>query len=218
VSARSTVVWAFALCVGLAGAARAEGLDADARERADVAFSEWRLGALDGILAGAESAADLEPLLVRDLFWRPTSGGAAGGDVRDDGSLSARRAAWLRARRFSLGGDRSRDPYPTPAPGEVEPYPRITALVLDRVRRETRGASGLEDASPLADAPWAREVLVARRSAHDGFPVDPVASKRLASAMSRNRGLGLVAVAVLLAGAAVAWRRVGRPDRARARA
>jgi hypothetical protein len=199
---------ALALVVGAPGA-RAEDLDASARARADLAFSEWRLSALDGILAGATSALDREPLLVRDAFWRPVAPGALPPREDEGDSLSHRRAAWLRA-RFAARTDAPRDPYPVPRAGEEEPYPRITALVLDRVRRETRGAADLETGSPLAEAAWASALVADRRTAYDGFPADPAASARLASATARNRVLGLVAVGVLLVGWAFAYRAAGR--------
>jgi hypothetical protein len=206
---RRRALLAVVLWLGLAPCARAERLDETARARADAAFSEWRLADLDAILEGGSTPLDLEPLLVRDLYWRPDARFERGGRPEASGQgLSERRWAWLSSGGKDPAGGRI--PYPVPGPGETEPYPRITALVLDRVHREGPGARGLSEGSPLAAAGWARGHLDTRRAAFTGYPPDAAAARRLASATSRNRALGLGAVAVLLAAWAVAFRAARR--------
>jgi hypothetical protein len=112
-----------------------------ARRRAEDAFALGMLEAVEASLRGGSSDVDLEPLRVRDVWWRP-AGGASAPVPKDLESLAGRRLVWLRA-----GGQ---GPYPTPTAGESDPYPLLTALVLDRQRRETRGAARLLEETPLA--------------------------------------------------------------------
>jgi hypothetical protein len=209
-----------ALVVGVAwtGDASAEELSEEARRAADAAFADWRHGRLDTILEGAAGAVDQEPLWVRDLYWRPDALArhrlTQAPTPPDVPPLAKRRRDWLR----SGGKDRDGRPldYPTPDAGEVEPYPRITALVLDRLRRERMGVAGLPDDGPLAREEWAKDLVglvrVAYRpdAATTRTAADREVEDRRAGATRRNRLLGLAAVVALLGLAAVASLVVGR--------
>lgn len=115
-----------------------EPLPDETRRRAEDAFVSGRLDDLDAALGTSTAPIDLEALAVRDLYWRPRGGAAAALPAAAfDGSLSGRRLAWLRdASRLSAPGE---VPYPMPAAGETDPWPLVTALVLDRLERESVG-------------------------------------------------------------------------------
>ena len=130
-----------------AGTARADPLSEAARARAEETFLGGRPQDLDGTLGTGTRPIDVELLAVRDLLWRPAPPSRPWPAA--DGSLSSRRIAWLveHARARAEGRPTPED-YPGPGPGEVDAYPRATALVLERLRRESEGASGLPEASP----------------------------------------------------------------------
>lgn len=151
-SARARVVVATALVAALgaivAAPATAGPVSEAARRRAEDAFVAGRPEDLDAILGTGTTPADLEPIVVRDAVWRPLPAGSLPEAPEDDGSLSARRIRWC-LEAHAAGRTISSD-YPRARPGETDPYPRLTALVLDRARREERGPTGLPDASPIA--------------------------------------------------------------------
>lgn len=139
------LAWFLLVAVGgllLTGTAHAE-VSETVRRMAERAFLEGRLGDLDEILAGATSQADRLPVLLRDHWWRPRPGRKPAALQPETGldDLARARLAWLRA-------PAPKPPYPT-AGGGGDPYPVITALVQDRLRRETRGHEGLPEDGPL---------------------------------------------------------------------
>ncbi len=129
--------------------------DPSLRTRAEQALSYGEIGDVEVLLGESGADVDREGVLVAGRFWR--IGPRTGGDrpATRPASVSGRRIVWMGAWSALVAAGRSptgpgAPPYPTPATGEVEPYPVLTPLVLDRLRRETVGASGLPDASPLA--------------------------------------------------------------------
>lgn len=175
-----------------------------ARRRAEDAFALGILEGVDASLRGATTDVDLEPLRVRDVWWRP-AGGASAPVPKDLDSLAGRRLVWLRT-----GGQ---GPYPTPAAGENDPYPLLTALVLDRQRRETRGATRLLEETPLA--PPAAQSEAARTfvqgvlpSALRGLTESPDEAERvrrteIRALSGRNQSLAAAGLGALLAVAAL---------------
>jgi hypothetical protein len=136
----------------------ADGLPPEARRGAEQEFLIGRPDLLEDRLEGAETAEDLFPFALRDLWWRggPDAEVRAGFEAAAAGAtgVTARRYAWL------LGGGAG--PYPA-ATGE-DPWPVLTALVEERLRRERDGPEGLPGAGPLARleapaswAPWYTE-------------------------------------------------------------
>lgn len=199
---------------GLALAAPAEAgpASAEARFRAETAFCDGRLDDLDAALGTGTTSADLEPIVLRDHWWRTRSGAARPSIDPGDDSLSARRIRWC------LDGRGRRDtPYPLPRDGETDRYPRITLLVLDRLRRETRGAEGLPEASPLWDAKdealqyvWRwygerayRGPSLAALAAEDRAATE-AAQARFEAVVARNRVLAVGGVLALALGAGLA--------------
>lgn len=204
-------VGGLALAVAAAPPAAAGPASAEARARAETAFCDGRLDDLDAALGTGTTPADLEPLVVRDHWWRPRRGAAAPALDAADGSLSARRIRWCLA-----GASAADAPYPMPRDGEVDAYPRLTRLVLDRLRREALGAEGLPEASPLWDAPdetlqyvwrWYGERAYRGPSLASLPPEDRAATEaaqaRFEDVVARNRALAVGGVLglVLLAGA-----------------
>lgn len=201
----------------LAAPAAAGPASAEARFRAETAFCDGRLDDLDAALGVGTTPADLEPLVLRDHWWRVRPGAARPTIAPDDGSLSARRIRWCLDRQA-----RRDTPYPLPRDGEVDTYPRLTLLVLDRLRRETRGAEGLPEASPLWDARdealqyvWRwygdrayRGPSLAALSPEDRAATE-VAQARFEAVVARNRALavgGVLALGIVAGLAAVALR------------
>lgn len=227
-SARAAVlVAAVAVVLGAgagAGLASAEPVSAAARARAEKAFASGHLDDVDAAVGAGTTLGDLEPLVVRDGWWRPRDGYLPPVPPPDDASLSARRIRWVAAAARSDPG-----PYPTAGAGEVDLYPVLTALVLDRLDRETVGGAGFPRTGRLWDAadPDVRYVWRAFGSpAYEGpklddyGPEDRVAAERAqaryASVVARNRGIAAGAVggftlAALLLGAAVGRRRKSGP-------
>jgi hypothetical protein len=140
---RRAVLLACLLAAVGTGEARAEPepLSPEARRRAERAFFLGRLEDVEEILGASGAPVDREPLEVLHRFWRP---GTRPSSDPVDGSLSSRRIRVLRS-----AASWPTDEYPVPAAGEVEPHPLLTALVLDRLRRESKGISGLPAESPL---------------------------------------------------------------------
>lgn len=214
----AAVIGVAVLACAAAPRADAGPVSAEARRRAEEAFVAGRPEDLDAILGTGTTPADQEPLFVRDVLWRPAP--TPPPLPADDGSLSMRRIRWCveaYARGVApLSG------YPRAADGETDPYPRLTALVLDRALREERGADGLPDASPLAAVPdetlrwfvtwFYRPAFSPADRVPD--PVEREETARTARAAARNRWLAIGAVGglVLLATAAVVG--LGRPRKA----
>ena len=146
---RRTLVALVAVVAAVAAAAPAAAgpASAEARARAETAFCEGRLDDLDAALGAGTTPTDLEPLVLRDHWWRARRGAARPTIPADDTSLSARRIRWCLD-----WFDRKGRPYPMPSDGETDAYPRLTLLVLDRLRRESLGAEGRPEAGPLWDA------------------------------------------------------------------
>ena len=135
----------------LAGPARCEeDLPNALRVNAEHAFLDGRQQDLAVILERARSANDLFPLVLAGGWWRrtpagqslvPTSGSAGAPEAGE--SVAAKRLQW------AYKGVHE-PPYPRfPGGGVDEPYPLISVLIEDRIQRETVGAAGLPDTSPL---------------------------------------------------------------------
>ena len=210
----------------LCGSAEAgpEPLPAATRQRAEDAFVLGRTEDLDAILGTGRTSVDREPLAVRDLFWRPVEGPPVDVPSADDRTLSGRRIAWLsRVAAERAGGAPVRSPYPAPEAGETDPYPRLTALVRDRIRREMGGAHGLPEQSPLAaagDPALTAFLNTYARHAYLGVAESELSEEERKEARAKRARIDevegrnvLLAVAGLLAlvlGSALAGRRVGR--------
>jgi hypothetical protein len=199
----------------------------DARRVAEEAFVVGRLQDLDAILGSGTTATDAEPFFVRDGIWRPTR--IERTPPPDDGSLSSRRIRWIVEafvpRKAGL------DAYPLPNGDEADPYPRITALVRDRARRESVGLAGLPEASPLAAVPDEMIRWLGQRFAHAAFPdsvrpsdtaEDRQAAREAAHARSRvedlaarNRLLAIAAVGGIVLAAIAAGALLARAGRVR---
>jgi hypothetical protein len=223
VRALATAVLAVVLGAAAAGAARGDALSDEARRRADEVFAAAACGQalyadLDVVLRGATEPLDREPLLVRELYWRPAGQGSGRvAEIPPSDDLAGRRRAWLAGKGRDAQGALA--DYPLPAAGEAEPYPRITALVLDRVRRERSGYRD-ESSSPLTSHAWAQEPILDARARvlrgttdADRSPEERDARARRERATGRNRLLGLAAVGGLVLLTALAYRRVGRVRR-----
>lgn len=209
------VVAALALAVAAAPTAVAGPVSAEARARAETAFLDGRLDDLDAALGAGTTLVDAEPIALRDLWWRPRAGYVPPSPAADDTSLSARRLRWLAdpdARRAT--------PYPTPAEGETDAYPRLAVLVADRVRREARGAAGLPEASPLWTVEdettrfvwrwWGTQVFVGPRLEAlepEDRRLAEAAQARFERVVARNRALAVGAVIGFVVAAGLAsWR------------
>ncbi len=202
---------ALAVTIAVAAPAAAGPASAEARARAETAFCDGRLDDLDAALGAGTTPADLEPLILRDHWWRVRTGAVRPTIEGIDDSLSARRIRWC-LDRF----ERRNTPYPMPRDGEVDAYPRLTLLVLDRLRRETLGAAGLPEAGPLWDAKdealqyvwrWYGDRAYRGPSLASLSPDDRAATEaaqaRFEAVVARNRRLAVGGVLgfVLLAGA-----------------
>jgi hypothetical protein len=193
---------AIALAVGgLAVGGRASGDDSPAdrrREEIEHAFAEQRF---DDVEALAQEAGEAEPLLVLRRFWRRAEAPPEATPLPTT-ALGRRRADWLERRR----PPDDPTPYPRAAPEETDRFPRITALVLDRLKRERDGARGLPDASPLASAhgdPFREFLAAIAAPAFLGDAAAPAAptdehARRVDAVAARNRLLGLVGLGALL--------------------
>jgi hypothetical protein len=203
---RRALLFAAGVAIGVAAptAARADTPE-ERRARIEDLFLQERFAEVEMLSVGEHQ----EPRLVLEEYWRPK-----GGDTVFFGTgappLLDRRMAW-----FGSSG-----PYPQPAPGETDPYPRITALVLERQRRETLGARGLPSESPLAalhdpNVDWF--LANVQRRAFLGpdpaaaTPTDREIDRRVDEVVARNRWIALAAVLGLLAVAGVGLLLARRP-------
>ncbi len=231
-------------CIAVAGATRpatAAPPTEDDRRAAEEAFVRGRYDDVAVLLAGATTAEDAEPLAVLDLWWRPLGRAApATGPATPlpGGRLARARRDRLRGagggpapppqpRPPARGPPRPGPPrYPMPGPDERDPWPRVTALVLDRLRRTTAGASGLPEESPLRALkdPYLDVILdEVAKPAYAGpqpqrwSPEDREAQRVVDAGMrrvaARNRLVALATLGILLAGAGFALRALrARPD------
>lgn len=197
-------------------------LDPRVRASAEQAFAYGRLGDVEALLGEGKAAVDREPLVLASDFWRLSPTRPAGARHAIGPSVSERRIGWvMRGRPLWQAGSSpvgpGAAPYPEPAVGEPEPYPVLSALVRDRIRRETMGASGLPARSPLVevrDEATSLFVKTVMTPVYLGPQRDAWTEEerrdfdrrrdRIASLASRNRLLALGGVGVLLALAAVA--------------
>ncbi len=144
-----TLVIIGVLLVSVAGAERAW-----AREPSPAVRTSMELAVLEGRArdvatirkaAKADGPLGLWPQAVLDLWWRPdpsvqkTYEALVGGDVN---GLMGERYRWLFAAP-------PRGDYPMPTDGATDPYPVLSALILDRVHRDRIGLAGLPERSPL---------------------------------------------------------------------
>ena len=213
-------------CIAVAGATRpatAAPPTEDDRRAAEEAFVRGRYDDVAVLLAGATTAEDAEPLAVLDLWWRPL--GRAAPATGPATPLPGGRLA--RARLDHLGGAGGGPARaPPPRPPARGPPPRGTALVLDRLRRTTAGASGLPEESPLRALkdPYLDVILdEVAKPAYAGpqpqrwSPEDREAQRVVDAGMrrvaARNRLVALATLGILLAGAGFALRALrARPD------
>ena len=142
------LVGLLALATLASGPATAED-DAGAPWRAWVQkeFLQGRLDQpfVDAALWEAEDPVALWPLALRDLWWRP----APDPDRRRHYEGAARSAPEVLQPPYQWLLDGGAEAFPAP-PAASDPWPVLTALILDRQRRERRGRAGLPDESPLA--------------------------------------------------------------------
>jgi len=94
--------------------------------------------------AKADGPLGFWPAAVVDLWWRPDPSVRTTYEklVGDATGLMGERYRWLLAAP-------PRAPYPMPKDGLQDPYPVLSALILDRMRRDEIGLEGLPEASPL---------------------------------------------------------------------
>lgn len=121
------------------------------RVNAEHAFLDGRQQDLGVILEQARSATDLFPLVLAAGWWRRTpegqalvaSRGSTSAPENGEESVAAKRLRWAAQGLYE-------PPYPRfPGGGVDEPYPLISVLIEDRIQRETLGAAGLPQTSPL---------------------------------------------------------------------
>jgi hypothetical protein len=208
---RRALPWLLALAAAAtcpAARAEPEPLSAEARARAERVFLLGRFEDLDAILGASNAPVDREPLDVLHAYWRA---GERRPEPPEDASLSAQRIRRVLAERDRLAT------YPAPGPGGVDPYPVLSALVRDRIRRETQGVRGLPDGGPLAgvDDEGIRSYLPSLRVALGAvpWPADPeeaTRAERMASLARRNGLLAAAAGTAFLVGALFLARRLGR--------
>ncbi|MFV1958668.1 MAG: hypothetical protein ACC662_04570, partial [Planctomycetota bacterium] len=179
-----------------------------------------------GPAAEAETPRAILPFALRDLWWRPAEDPTLRGRARDllarAHGLLARQLAW------TLGGGEG--PYPTPQEGEIDPWPALTTVVLDRLAREREGLSAVRKGGPEDHRPppqawnawypdWKRDVLdwtrdraYGRRS--EGVEARPSeeearADRRAEAVRLRNAILALLLLAVFVGGTVLLGRRLG---------
>lgn len=96
----------------------------------------------------ADGPIGLWPQAVVDLWWRPdpsirtTYEKLVGESMGERTGLMGARYRWLLSAP-------PRAAYPLPEDGVEDPYPVITALIQERIRRDEIGLEGLPDSSPL---------------------------------------------------------------------
>ena len=134
------------------------------------AQQEWLEGRPDrleqhlGAVADAVDGRALLPFALRDLWWRPIADAALGARCRDVAAGTGDPVLADQLRWVLAGGG---DPYPTYGVAAWDPWPVLTALVLERQQREAAGARWLPDESPVLrrrvlDAPVAWQDWYAR--------------------------------------------------------
>lgn len=215
---RKTVLTVLLCCALPDRSAPAGPASDEARARAERAFLDGRYDDMDPAVGAGTTLADVEPLALRDLWWRPKSGYRPPPIDPADVSLPARRLRWLLDPAIQTA-----TPYPRPVPGETDAYPLMTALVEERQRRETLGAHGLPQSHPLWDDPDAGRRLLWRwylgRSYRgpqlDDFDASDQEAiiaqhERADAAVRRNRTLAVASVLGLLAVAFWTSWRLGR--------
>lgn len=84
---------------------------------------------------------------IRDAFWRPTPA-LSHQAVWTEDELVIAHAVWLTTRDDPVGA--ATPARPDPLAGRPDPMPIVTALVLDRLRREREGRHSTRAEGPLA--------------------------------------------------------------------
>jgi hypothetical protein len=203
-----------AIALSPAALAEPEPLSVEARRRAERAFFFGRFEDVDAILGASNAPIDRELPEILHRYWRSDDRTSL---PVEGTSVSSRRIRWTHAWHALPVAE-----YFGPAADEAEPYPLLTALVLDRLRRETKGIAGLAAESPLAALrDEAAQALLDRKrfayegpepSAHAPAAADPEAqlAARTTAIARRNAlvaaaaGIAFLALSLLLA------RRLGR--------
>jgi hypothetical protein len=130
----------------IARVAPCDPVSAAARARAEDAFVGGRPQDVDAAIGASTDPDDAALIALRDLCWRPTPERTH--DAKGSG-LAGRRVAWLlREQRDRRDGRTPPTGFPTPGPGETDAYPRVTALLQERLARERDGGDGLPESSP----------------------------------------------------------------------
>ena len=214
--------------------ARARVLSLQQRLAAQEAWLKGRPDEIEehlGSAADTTTAMHLLPFALRDLWWRPRPGS----DLRERSHRALRRLEGTLADqlRWILAGGGA--PYPTFALAADDPWPVLTALVLERQMREMTGARWLPDESPVVrrkvlDAPeewqdwyarwntWFYETYM--RSAYEGEDIERLSeavqaadaeqARQADDIGTRNAWLALLAGLLFVGGAFVAGRRASR--------
>lgn len=163
------------LVAGARGAP-ADPVSAAARARAEDAFVGGRPQDLEAAIGTSSDPDDTAMIALRDLWWRPARERVP---AAVGGGLASRRIAWLlREERDRRDGRPPPTDFPTPDRGETDAYPRVTALVQERLRRERLGVDGLPESSPA----WATGDAALR-----GF-IDDYAREAWRTGPSASRG------------------------------
>jgi hypothetical protein len=184
------------------------------RQGVERLFLEGRLEEVDRAMPEAPTALQAWPRLLRDRWWRRGATAAEGPAAPAGDPLLARRLAWL--------ADGGVAPHPLPQGEEVDPWPVLTALVLDRQRRLGRQEDPQRVKAPELNALRVEDTYTGtilrqgleKLDAYDGelAAASEEAWARSDAAAARTRRWAWILLAGLLAVAAV----VGRRARSRA--
>lgn len=145
------------LWLAIAAPAHAEGLTAEQRRAITLAFLEGNPSALHDLRPTGRNADDWFPLILYEHWWRPPSTT----EPPEPRTLpeqalfpdtEARRASSLTRRRIDwIAAPDPKPVYPMPGAGETDPWPVLSALVLDRTLRERGGVAAVLEHDPLGE-------------------------------------------------------------------
>ena len=97
---------------------------------------DGRIRLVEDAVGNGTTALERLPLVLADHWWRIAAPSEETPDPAGADELTTRRLAWARARAYE-------PPYPVPGGGAEDPLPLLTALMQDRIHRETIGWNGL---------------------------------------------------------------------------